>query len=484
VISADPEAQGFDNPIAVRCGIEAIPFLVLVNREGIAIATHTRGEELGERLAELLGPPAGDAPAPGAGAAGGNEGTVKPASAETPAPNSSGSIDGEPTWFIRYEDDETPAGEDGQAKEADKEADTAPASESAAGEEKGLEIDPKINPYAAPAGLSPLELVNFILDMQEKPQTIQRRPGFADAIAEAADRVLATDSSDKYQTIAALAKFKILHEAASFEDEQADAKLTEFVEQMKDDPRAKIAAEVKFLQLERKVLDVDDLPLDQVPALLEEVHAYLAPQKLTDRHLRLASQTVHAINRLKDDDLREQQFVRFGQLFAGSSSKELARYGKKLAKSSPAGDSDLVGKPLELTGVTTLGTEFQWDEYRGKVVLVDFWATWCGPCRKAMPKVKALHEKLRDRRFEIVGVSLDQDLEALAQYLAENQIPWVNLSGDETQEIAKKYNVRGIPTMMLIDAQGKIVAVSHNIDELSGRIDKLLEDGPEAAKRE
>jgi thioredoxin-related protein len=97
-----------------------------------------------------------------------------------------------------------------------------------------------------------------------------------------------------------------------------------------------------------------------------------------------------------------------------------------------------------------------------------------------MPQVKALHDKLRDRPFDVVGVSLDQDLEALAQYLADNEIAWVNLAGEETQEIARKYNVRGIPTMMLIDAEGKIVAVSHNLDELSGRIKKLLaEDGDE-----
>ncbi len=502
VISADPEAQGFDNPLAVRCGIEAIPFLVLVNREGIAIATHTRGEELAERLAELLGPAPETTQPPATGATGATGGgAVRPASAERPAPNSSGSLDHggrlhpaggfeqkefeqeETVWFISLEDDSL---ENDQSDPADTSSGSAEETgqaktEEEPGKEEELPIDPAINPYAAPSDLSPLELIDYILDMQEKPETIQRRPGFADAVAEAADRVLAAEASDKYHTIAALAKFQILHDAASFDDAQADAKLAAFVERMKEDPRPKIAQEVQFLKLERKVLGVDDLPLDQVSALLDEVHAYLADQKLTERHLRIASQTVHAINRLADGDQREEQFLRFGKLFAESSSRELARYGKKLAKSSPSGGSDLVGKPLELAGVTTLGTEFDWEAYRGKVVLVDFWATWCGPCRKAMPKVKALHEKLGDRPFDVVGVSLDQDLDALAQYLADNKIAWTNLAGEETQEIARKYNVRGIPTMMLVDTQGNIVAVSHNIEELSGRIDMLLKDGEKAA---
>ena len=77
-------------------------------------------------------------------------------------------------------------------------------------------------------------------------------------------------------------------------------------------------------------------------------------------------------------------------------------------------ESKLVGQPLVLTGNTTDGAAFNWAAYRGKVVLVDFWATWCGPCRREMPNVKALYEKHKAKGFEVVGVSLDKDLDALA----------------------------------------------------------------------
>jgi thiol-disulfide isomerase/thioredoxin len=189
---------------------------------------------------------------------------------------------------------------------------------------------------------------------------------------------------------------------------------------------------------------------------------------------------VALINRLTDGDAREKHFGEFGKTFATSSDKELARYGKKLAKKPAATESDLVGKPLELAGTTAKGADFVWDAYRGKVVLVDFWATWCGPCIREMPNVKAFYEKNVDRGFDIVGISLDKDQEALAQFLEENQIAWDNLAGDETQELATKYGVRGIPTLMLVDRDGKVVGVAHKLDALAPQIEKLL-SAPAAA---
>ena len=132
-------------------------------------------------------------------------------------------------------------------------------------------------------------------------------------------------------------------------------------------------------------------------------------------------------------------------------------------------------RSLELSGTTANGVAFNWESFRGKVVIVDFWATWCGPCIREMPRVKTLHEKLHPKGLEIVGVSLDKDPEALAAFLEKNPLPWETLAGDDTQELAGKYAVRAIPTMMLVDREGKIVAVSHSCDQLVPLLEKLLE---------
>jgi thioredoxin-related protein len=88
--------------------------------------------------------------------------------------------------------------------------------------------------------------------------------------------------------------------------------------------------------------------------------------------------------------------------------------------------------------------------------------------------VKALYEKLHDKGFDVVGVSLDADQEALAAYLEENAIVWDTLAGEGTQELAEKYSVRGIPTMMLVDKEGKIAGVAHNVAALTPLVEKLL----------
>ncbi len=458
------------NPVAVASGVQAIPFVVLLDKEGNVDSLHLRGPRLEARLKELLGEPA-----------------EKPAAEEETPMSPKEKLEGLEKELNELRKDAKKAAE----KTAEKPAEEKPAAKAeepkpevgggcgaAVEEEKkeAAEDESKVNPYSARPGLSSEKLVAYIEKMLDKPKSIQARPGFTEAVVEACDRVLTVNPAAKETEIltAAEAKFETLHKKACTGDDACDKALVAFTDQMKADARPRVARQVAFFQHERKVLHGAELAADKIPDLLKELKDYYAAEKLTSKHLRMASSTVALINKLDSGDEREKLFAEFGGLFAKAGDKELARYGKKLAQKPEAEASDLVGKELELDAATSSGNPFKWGDYRGKVVLVDFWATWCGPCRKEMPHVKELYEKLNAQGFTVVGVSLDKDQEALAAYLAENQIPWENLAGDETQELAQKYGVRGIPTMMAVGKDGKILGVSHNVGSLIPLIEKAL----------
>ena len=130
-------------------------------------------------------------------------------------------------------------------------------------------------------------------------------------------------------------------------------------------------------------------------------------------------------------------------------SRRLTEAYEKLGQ--PALDfstTDLDGNPISL------------QQYRGKVVLLDFWAVWNGFCIGEVLRVKKIYNTYKDKGFEVIGVSLDTDETKLRHYLKENDIPWRQIySGLERQcPLAQQYDVRSIPTRWLIDREGRLIA--------------------------
>lgn len=120
------------------------------------------------------------------------------------------------------------------------------------------------------------------------------------------------------------------------------------------------------------------------------------------------------------------------------------------------------------------GKAHKLSDYRGKVVLLDFWGTWCGPCVAAAPKLAAAYEKYRARGFEIIGVDADDSEEKLQKFLTEKKLVWMQTREEQTGPIHWLYRVLAWPSYFLIDKDGTIVAKGMGDQDLLAEMEKLI----------
>ncbi len=406
------------------------------------------------------------------------------------------------------------------------------------GERKPPETDPAAavldnEPLVVPQNATPEELVAFLHKAnarrtlgKSEEDYLEKAKQKADAMISAADQILAAKATGTQRYEAAANKFNALQAMHQLQIAGATEKLAAFAAEapqivegiLAENPDADVRKELFALKLGALFTAASQPGADTEPFLAEVQAAaadkdpnvvYVAHQiEVQFRMGRLFSQqdsdptaliaaveaTVAGENPNPDflGDAQEVVSVleHSGHTEAAGKVVEAvaAAYGPNQQVAAAVNEwaasvkkrLSILGTEVTIEGTLAGGQKFDWPALRGKVVLIDFWATWCPPCLKLLPELEELHAKYHDQGFEIVGISLDNDRQALDGFLAKRKLPWPILANiaDKPPEVpeanAQRHGVEAIPVVILVDKQGKAVAIGLHGEKLEERVKQLL----------
>ena len=261
---------------------------------------------------------------------------------------------------------------------------------------------------------------------------------------------------------------------AQVDPESSTSQKAEMMDALEASEVPAVIAMVKRMKLQEKVSRVRQMSDEEQSAFIDELFGSISPDGLSMETYRLIAGVARAME--ADAEKGSALYVRLAEAMETSPNPQVAARAERTRGS--ARRLGLMGNFMELEGTTAEGEAFDWDAYRGKVVLVDFWASWCGPCRAEIPNMKDQLENYGDKGFAIVGVNLDNTRAAYQKYVDAQELTWTNLMSDKDGErgwdnpIATHFGVGAIPTAILVDQEGKVVSMSAR----GNRLNKLLED--------
>jgi thiol-disulfide isomerase/thioredoxin len=336
---------------------------------------------------------------------------------------------------------------------------------------------------------SPQELLDFVEKLQQpatRPKSREEMMDYMQRVAkvsvEAADRALAAlQPNDPLAARAATLKLESLMMLGRLGDEQAAAAMKAYATELAKGPSPELARNAARLLV---VSDAQDMfgsgDLAKGADIIARTAAMLTADPDDEEAAGLAMQLANAFEQVPaGEPLAAESLRTFAPLFAKSTNPQIKQMGESFAGTLRR--LSLPGNPMEITGTLLDGQPFNQAALAGKVVLVDFWATWCGPCVAEVPNMLEQYEKYHAQGFEVVGVSLDEDRDAVVQFVKEKKIPWPILheraEGAGWQHpLATFYGITGIPQMILIGRDGKVITLNARGRALEEQLTKLFKD--------
>ena len=189
----------------------------------------------------------------------------------------------------------------------------------------------------------------------------------------------------------------------------------------------------------------------------------------------------------KREDMRQSALVHATGLSLGLEDEVFARDLAREDESTPRTLAQLEAAVLygirhatvggmiaDETGRRLDGSEEKLSAYAGKVVLVDFWATWCGPCVGALPDLRELAAAYPEDRFEILAISVDDEVETVVEFMEDEPMPWAQWHVGANSELVNTWQIRAYPTYVVVDEDGTILGRTSQLTESKVLIEKAL----------
>lgn len=357
-------------------------------------------------------------------------------------------------------------------------AQDAPAAEAA--EEKA-----KPDPFKVPEGTDDKVLNIFLQRLSRTPPEDRSREGILEHLGkmdEAIAEILSREITEEMYISALELRLQLLGILPQLGDNSAVIKRSKLIDELKRDEREGVKALAARLELEEKISRLPVMKADAKKKLIAEIGSQLSDADPKDDSFMQAAQNAMQV---------AQSLERFGD--TENAIAAYKQYAAIMKKKNPTelGDAvdrmeatvrrlELLGNNIEIAGPTVGGSNFNIADWKGKVVLVDFWATWCGPCIAELPNVKNLYDAYNEKGFEVIGISLDQDEESLQEFIKEKELKWPTIFFPEAENqgwdnpIARYYGISGIPTAILVNQDGKVVSLRARGKTLEEEVAKLL----------
>lgn len=283
---------------------------------------------------------------------------------------------------------------------------------------------------------------------------------------------------------------------------QAATALTMLGNKYKTDKDENVAAQAQQLLKQTKLIELDfrgkltklfEEKADPKAAdeLVATVKTLLEDKDAGTMELSVASQTADILERTEHYDAAKAVIEQISTRFADSTDEKLAADAKETVEDSQK-RLGLIGQPLEVTGKNLDGTPFDTASLKGKIVLVDFWATWCGPCLEEIPNIKKYYDLYKEKGFEVIGYNLDDKAEDVERFFATQKLPWATITSPDEKKVgfssplAEQCGVKSIPFLVLLDGEGKVLALHTRGEKLGEKLAQLLGpvEGADAAPAE